>query len=347
MATLKDIAKLANVSLATVSRVLNYDETMSVNPQTKQRIFEAAEELAYEKPSGKKEKRLQQRIIMNKESSDFALRIGMVHFISVEEELEDPYYIGIRIGIERKCQELQMDVKKIYKTQGEYPAQQLSQLDGLIAIGKFRKTDITEFRKYCAHVVAVDASPFEDEIDSVVVEVDRTMKKILDFVLLQGFTKIGFFGGVEPYDDYKTYLGEKRFTAFVEYLKEKGLYNEEYVYQDVMSAKIGHEHFLEAYRKGNLPEVIIAGNDSTALGILKAMHECHLKVPEDISIIGINDIPMAQYTVPPLTTVKFHSEFMGETAVELMKERWAGRKIAKKIIIPSKLIVRGSCKLKE
>lgn len=347
MATLKDIAEKANVSLATVSRVLNYDETLSVNPQTRQRIFEIAEELAYETPKSKKtttKGNVSKKIVKTKLPQ---FKIGMVHFISVEAELDDPYYIAIRIGIERRCQQQNIELTKIYKNEEGFPVEQLQQVQGLIAVGKFSKTDIKIIRKYCRDIVFVDSSLYEEEFDSVVAEVDKTMKKILDFALKQGFRKIGFFGGFEPYDDYRTYLGELRYTAFVEYLKEHKMFDESYVYLDVMCAKSGHDMFMKAFHSGNLPELIIAGNDSSALGILNAMHSCKLNVPGEISLIGINDIPMAQYTNPPLTTVRLHSEFMGETAVDLLKERFEGRTIPKKIVVPSHLIIRESCKVNQ
>ncbi len=352
MATLKDIASKAKVSLATASRVLNYDETLSVNPKTRQKIFEIAEEMSYESPRARKAKdnfapqSTGKPIRLTEPLSGF-YKIGMVHFISVEDELDDPYYISIRIGIERRCQELNIEMGKIFKTPSGYPGELLKQLDGIIAIGKFNKCEIEDLRQYSSNIVVVDSSSFDEEIDSVVVEVDKTMEKILDFVFDQGFKEIAYFGGIEKYEDYKTYLGEKRYTAFVEYMEKRGLEYKNRVYLDAMCAKSGYAMFMEAYNKGNIPEVVIAGNDSAALGIIKAMYECGLKIPQDISIVGINDIPMAQYTQPPLTTVKLYSEFMGETAVELMKERLEGRIIPKKVIVPSKLIIRGSCRLKK
>ncbi|WP_458788421.1 substrate-binding domain-containing protein, partial [Vallitalea sediminicola] len=67
------------------------------------------------------------------------------------------------------------------------------------------------------------------------------------------------------------------------------------------------------------------------------------KVPEDISIIGCDDIPTAKYIIPPLSTIRVYTEFMGETAVETIVERInTGRNIPKKITIPSKLIIRES-----
>ncbi len=343
MATLKEIAEKVGVSVATVSRVLNYDETLNVTPEKRKMIFEVAEELDYMTPRNKKKSSSSKKVRIPDH------RIGIIHFISVEEELADPYYLSIRIGIERKCQELNYELVKLYQTDGSYPINKFTQIDGLIAIGKFSTEDARLFKSNCKHVVAVDSSPFEEEIDSVVVDVDIAMKKILTFALQQGFTKIGFFGWHEKYSDYRTYLGEKRYTAFVEFLTENNLFNQDYVYLDAAysQSRGGYQLFMEAFAKDKLPELIVAGNDSEAIGVMKAIHDSGLHIPDDISVIGMNDIPISRYTYPPLTTIKFQSEFMGETAVDLLRERFEQRTIPKKVTLPSQLIIRESCRIKE
>lgn len=344
MATLKEIADLSGVSMATASRVLNFDESLSVSAEKRKKILEVAEELDYISPRQKKSLTQKKK---SQSKKNKRIRIGLVHFLSVEEELEDPYYIAIRIGIERKCQEENYELIKLFKTDQGYPADQLRDISGLITIGKFSKSEVFSFRSHCTNIVTVDASPFPSEIDSVFVEVDTSMRMLLEFLINQGFKKIGFYGCREIYEDYRTYLGELRYTAFVEYLTKILMYEERYVSLDLLSAKSGYAMFMEAWNRNELPEVIIAGNDTTALGIMKAIHECSLEIPKDISVVGINDIPTAQYTFPPLTTIKFHSEFMGESAVDLLKERLEGRIIPKKIVVPSHLIIRGSCKIDE
>jgi len=343
MATLKEIADKVGVSVATVSRVLNYDETLNVTPEKRKMIFEVAQKLEYMTPRNKK------KTSSSKKTGIPDHRIGIIHFISVEEELADPYYLSIRIGIERKCQDLNYELVKLFKTDDGYPINQFKQIDGLIAIGKFSTEDARLFKSSCKHVVSVDSSPFEEEIDSVVVDVDIAMKKVLTYAIQQGFTKIGFFGWHEKYSDYRTYLGEKRYTAFVEFLTENNLFNQDYVYLDAAysQSRGGYHLFMEAFAKDNLPELIVAGNDSEAIGIMKAIHDSGLHIPEDISVIGMNDIPISRYTFPPLTTIKFQSEYMGETAVDLLRERFEQRTIPKKITLPSQLIVRESCRIKE
>lgn len=345
MATIKEIAERSGVSPTAVSRVLNNDETLSISHDKRKLVLEIAEELEYESPRQKRQK--QENRIKTGKNRNGKMRFGLLHNISLEEELEDPYYISIRLGIEKKCRELSIELVKLYRDEKEYPMEQLKNINGLLAVGKFAVEDIRHILQYCRDIVVVDGSPLEEEVDSVVVDIGNVMIKILDFVIEQGFKRIGFFGGVEKYTDYRTYLGEKRMTTFVEYLTQKGLYDPSLVYLDAFSTKSGYKMFKQAQEKGSLPEVIIAGNDSIALGIMRGVYEAGLSIPEDISIVGINDIPTAQYTVPPLTTVKLYSEFMGETAVYLLNERLDFRKVPKKVVISSKIIVRNSCRLKK
>ena len=102
MATLKDIASLAEVSIATVSRVLNQDESLSVTEETRHRILTAADELGYTRhqKSGnfKKEKH----------------QIGIIQWVSEEDELDDIYYYNIRLGIEKRAQELDYEILRYF-----------------------------------------------------------------------------------------------------------------------------------------------------------------------------------------------------------------------------------------
>ena len=91
MATIKDIAEKAGVSAATVSRVLNYDETISVLDETRRRIFETAASLEYERNNKKRKK--------------IKLKIGLVCSYSHEEELADPFYLAVRVASEKKIED--------------------------------------------------------------------------------------------------------------------------------------------------------------------------------------------------------------------------------------------------
>ncbi|WP_267623820.1 LacI family DNA-binding transcriptional regulator, partial [Enterococcus faecium] len=137
MATITDIAKAAAVSISTVSRVLNYDSTLSVTEETKRKIFEIAEELNYTKyKQKKKQKRNIKKVGEKKERS-----LGIIQWRLDEEELDDIYYMSIRLGVEKRAAELGYNVLKI----SHLDDQSIESVDGLLAIGKFTQERIDEF----------------------------------------------------------------------------------------------------------------------------------------------------------------------------------------------------------
>lgn len=332
MATIKDIAGKAKVSIATVSRVLNYDKTLSITDAKRKLILEIAEAFDYETPRNRRKR-------IAKAQKD-KVRIGLVNFTTLNQELDDPYYLAIRIGIEKKCSEEDVELVKIYKTDGEYDLSVFTDVSGLICVGKFTDKEVVSFSHITDKLVFVDCAPYEELYDAVTIDLESAVMKILDAVISEGHTSIGFIGGTEFYSEFNTPVGERRDKVFTEYLTEKGIYNDKFNYVGEFNPRSGYELMLKALESEELPSVFFVASDSMAIGALRAIHEKGLNIPEDIGIVGFNDIPTAKYTVPPLTTLHIYKEFMGETAVELMKERIDGRKISKKVLVQTKLIRR-------
>ena len=110
------------------------------------------------------------------------------------------------------------------------------------------------------------------------------------------------------------------------------------------SIESGYELMKSAIETNNLAKAYLIASDAMAIGALNALYESGLKVPDDVSMIGFNDIVQSAYTIPPLTTIKVYQEHMGQTALELLLDRISGRQIARKVIIPTKLIIRKSTK---
>ncbi|WP_040205199.1 LacI family DNA-binding transcriptional regulator [Neobacillus jeddahensis] len=327
MATIKDIAQMAGVSIATVSRVLNYDTSLSVSDETKKRIFEAAEELSYKKKPARKQ-----------ESG----KIALLQWYTEQEELADLYYMSIRLGVENQCRQQGIQVAKYF--QDNYEELNEEEIQGLIAIGKFSKKQVSELRKLTKNIVFVDTSPDEEKFDSIVIDFERATKKVLDHFILTGHEKIGYIGGREVFKDKTSIIEDQRETTFKSYLTEKGLLNELFMYVGNFSADDGHALMKRAIHEHGdlLPTAFFAGNDSLAVGALRALLEEGIAVPDRVNIIGVNDISISKYVFPSLSTVKVYTEIMGETAVDTLLERIAGRKIAKKIFIATDLIIRNS-----
>lgn len=327
MATIKDIAEKVGVSIATVSRVLNYDETLSVTDETKKKIFEAAEELSYKKRTVKKAS---------------AMKIAIIHWYTEKEELEDLYYMSIRYGIEQRSQQLDIQfVNYFYNELGELKNESLQ---GIIAVGKFSRTQVAQLAELTENIVFVDDNPEESLFDSIIIDFEKATKKVIDHLLDKEHKAIGYIGGRESYRDSSIAIEDKRETTFRRYMKEQGLYDEQLIYIGSFTVDCGYKLMKQAVKElgDNLPTAFFAGNDLIAIGCLRALHEENIPVPNRVNVIGLNDISVSKYIFPSLTTIKVYTELMGETAVDTLMERMAGRKIAKKISIATELIKRNS-----
>ena len=90
------------------------------------------------------------------------------------------------------------------------------------------------------------------------------------------------------------------------------------------------------------PDAIVTCNDNMAVGVYRAAHERGLSIPDDVAIASFNDISVAQFLNPPLTTIHLPAEEIGEAAVELLLERMSGRELAKRMTLATRIIWRGS-----
>ena len=184
-------------------------------------------------------------------------------------------------------------------------------------------------------VIFIDADPNPKRFDSIVVDYRRAVEEIVSYLVECGHTKIGMIGCREVDKEGDEVL-DTRIQHFQDALKKRGLYHPEYTKVWCLLCKIWIQTSEKSfYEEGNLPTALFVANDSMAAGSYRAAYELGLKIPDDISIIGFNDIPTAKYMVPPLTTVRLYMEFMGEYAVKLLEERiMHGREILCKSFNP-------------
>lgn len=334
MATIREIAKLAGVSPATVSRVLNHDETISVSDETRKKIFETAERVSYQKPT------------RAKKTARAEFTIGLISWFNELEELNDPYFISIRMGIEKECQSSKIQLIKIFNDdilENKFPS---ISFDGLIVLGKFPKEHMERFKSYTKHIVCIHSDAYGFSHDRVIADFSEITKNVLDFILEKGHTKIGFIGGRELLPFTKEPLIDERETTFETYLSSLGLYNPSYVRIGNFDFRDGYQMMLSLLKENKeaLPTCLFVASDTLAIGALRAISEAGLNVPKDIAMIGCNDIPTSHYTFPTLSTVKIYTELMGETGVRLLLDRFTKeRKHPLKVIVPHRIISRASC----
>ncbi len=334
MATIKDIAELAGVSPATVSRVLNGDRTMSVKDETKKRIYEAAEELSYVPLIQKYSERILRGNV---------IRILVAHAYTVQTEVEDPYYLSIRFGIESELPRYQMEAVKLYRSeQGVFDLDEQGTYDGILMIGIFSKAEIAEFERLSKDIVFVDYDPEEEHYDSIMVNLQGAIVKMVTYLEAQGLSEIGYIGGrdadCEGHDPID--LREK---AFRENRSDEQKLCEEHIHIGEFSMDSAYDLAIREIKENGYAQAYVVANDSMAIGVLKAFREMNIRVPEDVSLISINDIPTAKFTFPPLTTVRIHSEYMGIVAVRMLYDKLVNnRDIPLKTVVSMKLIERES-----
>ncbi|CUH94974.1 HTH-type transcriptional regulator GanR [Propionispora sp. 2/2-37] len=318
------------MSIATVSRVLNYDATLSVSDETKRKVFEAAEDLAYEKRTPRK---------------NGGTRIALLHWYTEEEELDDVYYMSIRLGIERRCKQYNLTLVRLLQNNTAQLARE--NIQGMIAVGKFSQHEIALLKEKTSNLVFVDYLPDDDYFDSVTVDFVKATRKVLDYFISQGHQMIGYIGGREVFRDGTSEIQDPREATFKAYLKEKKIYQEKYVYGGKFSVDDGYRLMKQAIAEhgaASLPTAFFVANDPMAIGCLKALEGAEIAVPERVGIIGVNDISLAQYVSPSLSTVRIDTELMGETAVDLLLERLSGRRTSKQVTLSTELILRQSSK---
>lgn len=326
MATIKDIAEKAHVSIATVSRVLNYDNTLKVTDKTRKKIFEVAEKLEY----------LKAKKIKDKKNS---YKINIIKGYSEKEELEDIYYLSTRLAIEKFLKQHNVKYEILGK---EAITDNLKKLDGLILLGLFSDNEIDKIKLLNSNIIFSDVFVEDEKVDCIIFDIKKSVRKVLDYLIHLGHKKIGFIGGSDIING-ETKI-DFRQSYYEEYMKEKKLYNEKFIRIGAFTPDCGYRYMSEILDEKEYPTAFFLANDSIAIGAYKAVEEHNLTIPNDISIIGFNDISIAQYMIPPLTTVKIYTDFMGETTVNLLMERIKdNRKLSKKVILPTELVIRKSC----
>ena len=329
MVTLSEIAKAVGVSSATVSRVLNFDSTLSVTAETRRAILEKAEALNYETPRRRK-KNLERQIG----------KIILVHYLGPDQELLDPYYVGLRLGVERHCQRHGIEIAKLYNSDQPLNPAMLRKAFGVIVVGPFRESGLEWLASNCKQLVFADYGPDSDEFDSVQNDFVHATLKLLNSLWAMDYRSIAFVGwiasrGSGPY-------GEVRCRTYVQWAKKHGIFDSKLCLTARHSEESGYELAIKLLKQAKKPDVIVTASDNMAVGVYRALHERGIEIGKDIAVASFNDISAAQFLHPPLSTIRLPSEEIGETAVDLLLERAAGRTIGKQVTLASQIIWRGS-----
>jgi len=333
MATIKDIAQRAMVSPSTVSRILNHDATLSVGAETKLRVLALAEELEYATPKQRKQKKnVEKRLV-----------VAIVEWYEEAALIEDPYYLYMMTTVEKMLATANIDTFKFICIDGEYVPAVDKLPDGIISIGRFNMEQIRKLTTFSERIVFLDSNPDETRFDSVTVNSELGTRQALEHLYSLGHRRIGYLGG-EVISDVGTQGKDLRKTVYVDFMRDRGLYSPELVLEGKrLSFAEGLSLASRLIALPSLPTAVFCANDDMAIGALARFKEVGLRVPEDISLVGFNDLPAAKYLEPALTSVHIPMQCIAKTAVELLKDRIAdSAQLPRKVYVPPQLMVRNS-----
>jgi len=337
--TQADVARLAGVSRATVSYVVN-DQTggrVPISEETRQRVLDAIAELDYV-PDARAQ----------------ALRSGSTKTIGlIVPDIHNPHFWEIADGVEQEANAAGYHIllssippenkfaEDIFKDLSH------RRIDGLVMVPSFiyhseeaQKT-LDNLLKRRVPIVAMmgDQGDVSNEIDRVISDYRDTTREVMNHLLSLHHRRIGFIYGIAVPE-----LGNDRLFAYRESLEAAGLpLDPDLVVECGPTIEDSYQATRQLLVLPSPPTAILAINDLLAVGALRAIRDLNLEVPQDISLVGYDNIPLAKYLVPRLSTASKDGEKMGREAVRLLLARLQDPdRPCQKIGLPARLILRES-----
>ncbi|NPV80580.1 MAG: LacI family DNA-binding transcriptional regulator [Firmicutes bacterium] len=310
--TIKDVAKLAGVSLSTASYVLN--NKGAVSEKTRDKVLLAARKLNY-KPNAIA------RSLVTGSSKTIGLLIP---------DISDPYFTEIVKGVEECANSNGYSVilcntdRKLEKENQYFNILKEKRADGIILTGGAMNNDRHLLRLEDDNIAVVVIGRHSLPFRAVVVDNVMAAREVTEYLLGKGHRRIGFISG-----SLLSTTSQDRLEGYKQALAFHGVpYDESLVSEADFKVQGGMEaarRFFELPMERR-PTAVFAGNDQMAIGVMGAAREYGLRVPEDIAVVGFDDIPLASLVTPSLTTVRLPMYEMGYKAMELLLESIAGDK---------------------
>lgn len=328
MTTLKKIADKANVSITTVSRVLNEDPTLSVKKETRNKVYEVAIELGYKSTNFKP-------LIRN---------IAFLFWFTEKEELEDVYFKEMRKEIfeQGKANNFNITMYTIDDGIESVP----EDIKGFIGVGNFTDSELNHLDAITKNGVIIDTTPDMLDYDSVRSDLYDAVDRAVELFAHAGHERIGFIGGTTYDRNTEQDSMDSRERRFRETMATHGLLNENYIFvQRGFTFKTGIEMMKKAITTlgDELPTAFLIAADPIALGSLQELNRRAIRVPSQVSVISIDDISLSKFVSPPLTTFHIDLHHLVENAMQMLVEKVVdGRDYRKKLFLQTNLKVRKS-----
>lgn len=326
--TLKKVAEKAGVSVNTASRAIN--NKSDINEETKKRILKVAQELGY---------------VRN--ATAVALRTRKTGTIGVViADNRNPFYAEVLNGMEIAAREKNYHII-FANTQRDYKKEEeainlllAKRVDGLlIAPVQDRDNDIRKLINTNIPFVIVGRNFENIEVDAVYNDEVKGGFLATEYLIKKGHKRIALINGFLHKSP-----AEGRLKGYKKALKKYGIpFDDTLVSVGDIDIKDGYERTKQLFEKGIDFTAIFAYNDMMAFGAMQAIKEKGLRMPQDIGLVGYDDVPFSSLISPPLTTIRLKKQDIGIESVKLLLSHInANRKKTKKVMLDVELIVRGT-----
>jgi LacI family transcriptional regulator len=332
--TIKDVAKKAGVSITTVSFVLNNRTDVVISEEVKKRVLKVAREMDYH-PSAMAAGLAGKR----------TRNLGVV-FYQEDKVISNQFYSFVIEGIVKETIEKGFNLFFSYMESAYDGYQSLPKIvreknvDGVLVIWRSDPQMIADIKERRIPVVAIDNHPVLKGVDTIQTDNKQGAILAVEHLLSLGHRQIGCLSIA----DKRPSIQEREEGWRAAHAKNNTPLNKDLLFEcENLSFHGGYEKAKDILKKNKKMTALFCANDEMAAGVLRAAHEVGKRVPEDLSVVGFDNITMSNYTDPPLTTVSAAKEFMGKLAVSRLFELIENKDTPpRRQEVPVELIVRAS-----
>ncbi|KAA0273986.1 MAG: LacI family DNA-binding transcriptional regulator [Anaerolineales bacterium] len=324
--TIRDVARQAGVSHQTVSRVINGSN--DVLPETRAVVEAAIEELGY-RPS----------------AIARSMARGLTHTLAIiSPNLTDYTFASIVEGAEVEARRHNYFVLSSSASDQQAFHDLVEELvghrrvDGLIVINPYADERYQHVPKNFP-VVFVGARSHDEEVCSISLDDEKVAYEATQHLISLGHKRVALVTGPMAED-----CSQDRLEGFRRALDEAGIsFDESLVFEGDWSASSGRDALLDFIKKNNVPTAVFAQNDRMAMGVLRAARDVNLNVPDQLSVIGVDDMPLSSYFDPPLTTMRQDMPLIGQEAIRKLMDIIKNKTVEPSVLkLPAQLVVRQS-----
>ncbi len=331
MSNIREVAKEAGVSIATVSRVLTGDTGFKTTEQTRASVKSAAEKLRYiHRPAARAKKKVQ---------------LGCMLALTAEK-YADPFFTAILSAAEEQCAQEGAVISVVRNYNELRDPAVLNELcsaglSGIFLMEQVPKDMLDRIRGSIPHILSIDNDEYGYQFNGVGFDHFEANMKVMDCLLTHGYRRIAVVSGSSPNEPFEESM---RLLSYRESLRRAGIPFDAALIKDCgWDLDLCARQTCELMELPAPPDAIFAGSDSLASAVLGQLYAMELRCPDDVGVIGFNNISLSAHMVPPLTTVEIPTHDIGVSAVRRLMAMIRGDNGSRrKILFPTELVLRAS-----